>query len=178
MNTAQPNAQKVARALLEQRARDLARPASSATAEYEISSAVGVHVLEIRLGDERIGVPLAQIVEVYRPPTLCAVPGARPPIAGVAAWRGRVLTVLDLAARRESPVALGDSARVIALGTGRAAFGLFADDVEEVQVVNDTDLLAPDDPSPMRAGIVRGVTRDALVVLDSIALLQRYTTPT
>jgi len=65
---------------------------------------------------------------------------------------------------------------VVVIGTGRAMFGLFADEVEVVRSLNAGDLRPPDNPSAARAGIVRGVTPDALVVLDAQALLQRHTT--
>ena len=165
-----------ARALLEARATELARPAGAISVEYEQVASDAILVLEIRLGDERVGVPLAQIVEIYRPPALSAVPGARAPVTGVAAWRGRVLTILDLAHGRLGEAALGEATRVVVMGVGRTAFGLFADEVEDVHYVDGADLRPPDDPSSARAGIVRGVTSDALVVLDGPALLQRHTT--
>jgi chemotaxis signal transduction protein len=164
------------RALLDARAVFLARPPDETAAEYEKSASDALVILEIRLGDERVGIPLAQIVEIYRPAALSAVPGARAPVAGVAAWRGRVLTVLDLASARSGAVTLGEAARVVVIGTGRAMFGLFADEVEVVRSLDAGDLRPPENPSPARAGVVRGVTPDALVVLDAQALLQRHTT--
>lgn len=163
-----------ARALLEARARELSRPASETVAGYEEIASDAVIVLEIRLGDERLGIPLAQIVAIYRPAALSVVPGARAPVTGVVAWRGRVLTVMDLAHARPSAPTLGESTRVVVMGVGRAAFGLFADEVDVVRSIDAAELRPPDDPSPARAGIVRGVTRDALVVIDAPALLQRH----
>jgi chemotaxis signal transduction protein len=173
---ARSHGEAAARALLEARATELARPASSISLAYEEVAADAILILELRLGEERVGIPLAQIVEIYRPPALSAVPGARAPVTGVAAWRGRVLTIIDLAHGRTSAPALGEATRIVVLGVGRAAFGLFADEVEDVHYVDSADLRPPDDPSSSRAGIVRGVTSDALVVLDGTALLQRYTT--
>jgi chemotaxis signal transduction protein len=166
------------RAVLESRARELARPTEASVREHDQTAADAIDVLEILLADERIGVPLAQIMEVFVPAVLSAVPGARPPVTGVIAWRGRVLTVLDLAHSRTSAPTLGPTTRVLVLGTAAAAFGLMADDVDDVHSVRLDELHASDDPSPVRAGIVRGVTRDALVVLDAVALLQRFITTT
>jgi chemotaxis signal transduction protein len=163
------------RALLERRARELARPAAAAASEYEQVSPDTITVLEIRLGEERVGVPLAQIVEIHVPAGLSAVPGAKAPVAGVTAWRGRVLTVLDLAHGRTGALTLGDATRVIVLGSARAAFGILADEVDDVRSVGVADLQSPDDPSAARAGIVSGVTRDALIVLDATALIKRHT---
>ena len=176
MTVVRAHGEVAARALLESRAVELARPASSISLAYEEVASGAILVLEFRLGDERVGLPLAQIVEIYRPPALSAVPGARAPVTGVAAWRGRVLTLLDLAHGRTVAPSLGESTRIVVMGVGRAAFGLFADEVEDVHYVDGADLRPPDDPTSSRAGIVRGVTSDALVVLDGTALLQRHTT--
>lgn len=175
MSRAQSLGDAGARALLESRARELARPASAAVSDDAAATHDGMVVLEIHLVDERLGVPLSQIVEVYRPSALSAVPGARAPVAGVIAWRGRVLTILDLAHARVGAPTLGEATRVIVLGTGRASLGILADIVEDVRAIADTDLRPQDDPSPARAGIVRGITPDALVVLDALALINRHT---
>jgi chemotaxis signal transduction protein len=165
-----------AREVLEARARHLARPVGAAE-NGVVLDANTLTVLIARLGEERVAFPLAQIVEVHRPSALSVVPGASAPVAGVIAWRGRVLTVLDLAHGRQGLPALGDEARVIVIGQARAAFGVFADETEDVQTIDLSTLVTDDDASPTRAAIVRGVTSDAVVVLDSIALLDRHTTP-
>lgn len=178
MTRLRPRATPDSRLVLDARARELARPAAALIGENDAPAQDSVVVLEIGVGEERIGVPLAQIMEVFRPTEMSAVPGARPPVAGVMAWRGRVLTVLDLAHARPAAPALGDATRVIVVGEGRAAFGLLADHVDDVRAIAPGDLGAPDDSSLARAGIMRGVTPDALVVLDATALLQRHITST
>ena len=166
------------RALLEARARELARPAVTFIGQFDHGAPNALIVLEIRVANERVGIPLAQIVEICRPTALSAVPGARAPAVGVMAWRGRVLTVLDLAHARVAPPALGEAVRVVVVGADRAAFGILADEVDDVRSIAVGDLRPSDDSSSARAGIVRGVTRDALVVLDAPALLQRLTSTT
>ena len=49
------------------------------------------------LGRERFGIALGAIRGVFEPEVLRTVPGAPDEVPGVAAWRGRVLTVVDLA---------------------------------------------------------------------------------
>ena len=88
----------VDRAVLARRAQRLARP----LAEPEATDSVhqSPHLV-IRIGDERLGIPLEHVIEVHRFASLTPIPGARPPVVGVVAWRGRVLTVLDIATRRD-----------------------------------------------------------------------------
>lgn len=55
-----------------------------------------VHVLHLRVGEQRYAVPSASVVEVVPAVALRAVPGTPPPVAGLLAYRGRVVPVVDL----------------------------------------------------------------------------------
>jgi chemotaxis signal transduction protein len=50
-----------------------------------------------------IGVPMTQVLEILDPLPLLRVPFAPPSLAGLARWRGRVIPILDLAARMGWP---------------------------------------------------------------------------
>lgn len=161
------------RELLAERARRLARPETEAERHrrgLEEASALMV----VRIGDERVGISLDHITEVHRSARLTPVPGARPPVAGVIAWRGRVLTILDIAVSRRGPIAIGESTRIIVIGRRRAAFGIIADEVDDVQDVDMQDTALVEEVDPARREFVRGVTPDALVVLDAPALIARF----
>jgi len=159
-----------ARELLAERARRLARPLMA----VEHGGDAGDPVLVVRLEDERVGIALAYTTEVYRASELTPIPGARPPVAGAIAWRGRVLTVLDIAHSRRAPVAMTDATRFLVIGRRTASFGIVADEVEDVVEVNTQKLVPVEDISPARGEFVRGVTADALVVLDVPALIARF----
>ena len=161
-----------ARDLLARRARQLARPLS----EGEATGSGGdtTSLLVIRVGSERIGVALDHIIEVHRSMSLTPIPGAAPPILGVIAWRGRVLTVLDIAHDRNGPIALSDATRVLVLGQRRASFGIVADDVEDVHDIDIGHAVPLDDVAPARGQLLQGVMADALVILDVAALIARF----
>jgi chemotaxis-related protein WspB len=55
-----------------------------------------VHVLHLRVGEERYALPSASVVEVVPAVQLRAVPGTPPEVAGLLAYRGRVVPVVDL----------------------------------------------------------------------------------
>ena len=158
--------------ILADRARRLAR--SDVTDHGSAAADDFSTLLIIRLGPERVGLALDYITEVHRASTLTPIPGARDPVAGVIAWRGRVLTVLDIASRRSAPVAIGEMTRIIVIGQRRAAFGIVADEVEDVQSVSLHDAEPVETIDPARAELIRGVTSEALVVLDIPALIARY----
>ena len=90
------------------------------------------------------------------------------------AWRGRVLTVLDVAHSRRAPLKMTDTTRILVLGRHQACFGIVADDVEDVEGLNSQDILPVEDVSTARSAFVLGSTADALVVLDAAALITRF----
>jgi chemotaxis-related protein WspB len=55
-----------------------------------------VHVLHLRVGEQRYALPSASVVEVVPAVALRAVPGTPPTVAGLLAYRGRVVPVVDL----------------------------------------------------------------------------------
>ena len=163
-----------ARDVLAQRARQLARPLSEGESSVSFAAGNGTSLLVIKVGSERIGIALDHIIEVHRTAALTPIPGAGPPVLGVIAWRGRVLTVLDIAHDRTGPVAISDTTRILVLGQRRGSFGVVADDVEDVHDVDVADAAPVDDVAPTHRDFVRGVMTDALVVLDVSALIARF----
>lgn len=161
------------RNVLQERARQLARPLQK-VGNRDASLVNATSVLVARFGDERASIALDHIIEIHRTSALTPVPGAQAPVVGLIAWRGRVLTVLDIAHTRSRPIALTDATRIVVIGQRTASFGIIADEVEDVHELNPQDAIPIENISPARSEFVRGVTADALVVLDAAALIARY----
>jgi purine-binding chemotaxis protein CheW len=161
------------RSVLEDRARHLAAPLA------ELSNiAAGDATLVVRRGSERFGIPLDAIVEVQRGPAMTPLPTAAAPVVGVIAWRGRILTVIDIAA---SGTRIDADTRwhAVIVGRSRARIAIVADAVDETRSIDAADIRPLDEVAPpLRSAHapVRGVTADALVVIDGEALLARYST--
>ena len=162
------------RDVLAQRARQLARPLIERERDGGAATGGTMSLLVVRVSGERVGIPLDHIIEVYRTTALTPIPGAGPPVLGVIAWRGRVLTVLDIAHDRNGPVVVTDVTRFLVLGQRRGSFGVVADDVEDVQDVDMQDAAPVGEVAPHRRDFVHGVMADALVVLDVAALIARF----
>ncbi len=64
-----------------------------------------VHVLHLSVGGERYAISTAHVVEVVPAVPLRALPGTPPEVAGLLAYRGRILPVVDLARRLGRPPA-------------------------------------------------------------------------
>ena len=155
------------REILEARARQLARPVARADRHY------GVEALRFSLGRERYAVESRFVAGVFRLTKLVPLPGARAPVAGVTAWRGDVLTILDIRRLLGRPAqALDDLAHVVVIDDG--SFGILADTLEDTISIDPTQL----HPLSAEAGpdtslVVRGLTSDGTHMLDAAALIAR-----
>jgi purine-binding chemotaxis protein CheW len=157
------------RAILQDRARALARPPVEKPAASEL-----LHVVSFALGDEQYALEARHVREVVRFTEYTPVPDTPPFLVGVSNLRGEILAVIDL--RKffgVAPRGVTDLSRILVLGGGRPEFGVLADAVHEVVALRTADVLEP--PETV-AGIgreyLRGVTGDALIVLDGAVLLQ------
>lgn len=157
-----------AKALLDGRARALARPLSDAR-----DAGPKLELLAFALGRERYAIETKFVREVLRSSELTPVPGAPSFIAGIANLRGEMLAVIDL--RRFLGIEAGglpDLARVVVLGTDAVELGVLADSVDDLEQLPAAEVLPAAEPL---AGVgreyLKGFTRSALVVLDGAALL-------
>ncbi len=158
------------RLVLERRAALLARRQRR---ERPVAS---IEVAVFRLGREHYAIELGCLLQIFPLRDLALLPGARPPVIGLTPWRGGLLRVLDLGAalgRAQSGIA--DRGRVLALASGeRAAFGLLIDGVDDVRLLPVPDIrpLPGRDADGLR--LLRGVTSDAVLVLDGEQLIRTY----
>ena len=153
-----------AHAILAARARVLAKPVvfdDDATASIE-------HALLFRIGETTLGVTMDSVVAIVRAGMVTPLPRAQRPIFGIAAWRGRPLTVLVL----DSRVPSADSAQfLIVLGDERrAAAGVLVDEIEDTRALDRT-ALSDAGPGPLSMFAI-GMTDDALLVLDAARILR------
>ncbi len=157
------------RAVLEERARLVARVPPQAPQAADV-----LEVVTFDLADERYALESRYIREVVRVGPVTPVPGGPDFLVGVLNLRGEVLAVLDLRRFFHVPGReVGERSRVLVLGGDRAEFGVLADAAHEVIVLRTDQVHEP--PASV-AGVgreyVRGVTRDALIILDGGVLLQ------
>jgi purine-binding chemotaxis protein CheW len=158
-----------ARAVLEERARALARVPPQGPDASEV-----LMVVTFRLANEVYAVEARHVREVMRPGEHTPVPGAPDFLVGVVNLRGDILAVFDL--RKFfglPPGSVTEAARILVLGGDRAEFGVLADEAHEVRPLRTADLLdAPASVAGVGREYLRGVTEDALVVLDGDVLLR------
>ena len=156
-----------ARQILEQRARELA--ASLVVPERADET---LEVMTFALAGQTYAIESSHVVEVFRLKDLALLPGVQAPTVGLTGWRGRLLTLLDLRQILGLPAtARNDRGYVIVLGKERPTFGILADAVHEMMTLATSDVRAPREGVAVNRKYVRGVTGDALPVLDARELL-------
>ena len=154
--------------ILRARAQALARPPEKMPKAETL-----LEVLEFRLAQERYAVETAQVGEVCPLKDLTPLPGTPPFVLGIVNIRGRILAVFDLKKFFElPPQGLTDLHRIVIVRCGDLEFGLLADAIVGVRSIA-VDSLQPSLPTltGIRAEYLKGVTSDALVVLDLARLM-------
>jgi purine-binding chemotaxis protein CheW len=158
--------------ILEARARKLAQ-----RIDRERVSTTAVEMLGFTVGRERYAIESRFVFAVAQLANLVPLPGAQAPVVGVTRWRGDVLTVLDL--RRVvggAPSALDDLGRVIVVGEATAEFGVLADILDSLLSIDPAALHPLSSTRQVEIpGLLRGVTADAVHVIDAATLIAHQT---
>jgi purine-binding chemotaxis protein CheW len=132
-----------------------------------------LELVTFRLRGEVYAVEARYVYEIMQLPQITIVPCSPEYLQGVINLRGEILAVFDfnrLFGLGRSTIE--ETSRLIVLGESHPEFAFVADAVEEVKAVYTSEINLPTAPfASIRREIVRGVTADALVMLDGRELL-------
>lgn len=166
MNEEAQNAGKIK--ILRERAIALARSPEAQESEGE-----RLELLEFILAQERYAIESVYVREVYPLTEFTPIPGTPAFILGIINVRGQILSVTNLKKFFDLPEkGLTDLNKVVILRKGGMEFGLLADAVVGIRFVSLSEI----QPSlstltGIRSKYLRGVTPDALVILDAAKIL-------
>jgi purine-binding chemotaxis protein CheW len=154
--------------ILRRRAQKLARPTDAAPATETL-----LEVLEFRLAQERYAVETGLVREVHPLRELTPLPCTPSFVLGIVNVRGRILPVFDLKRFFDLPAqGLTDLHRIIIVRRHDLEFGLLADVIVGVHSITVESLQTTlPTLTGIRADYLKGVTADALVVLDLTRLM-------
>lgn len=147
---------------LDARARRFAVPP-----ENRIDEGQQLDLITFVLSGERYGIETRFVREVSRLTAYAVVPGAPEFVVGVTNRRGDVLMIVDLRRLLGLEVrGVADLSRLLVLGGEAPDLGVLADEVAQIVTVSNRDLQeAPGSVKGIGRHYLRGVTRDALIVL-------------
>jgi two-component system chemotaxis sensor kinase CheA len=112
-------------------------PRNVAPATQLDGAQLGGKHLTFLLDQEEYGVPIREVQEIVRMPSVTPVPNSAPHLRGVSNLRGRIFPVLDLRVRLGmKPVTLTDETRVIVIASELGAIGIVVDRVCEVEEIS------------------------------------------
>jgi purine-binding chemotaxis protein CheW len=117
-------------------------------------------LLIVRLAGERVAFPAAEVESVVEIEALTPVPRAAAHVAGLAALRSRVLTVIDCRASLEAPMKSGESRDAVVVVADGHPYALLVDGVEDV-------VEASGEPRPIRTALDGGWRRVAKSMVDA-----------
>lgn len=164
-----------AHATPEEVARELARRAAELASPAIVPSAAPeTELLILEVGGRRFGLETRHVVEVVRQPPIAPLPGGAPPVVAVAAWRGRILTALDMRLSGSAGSSVSHPPLLVVLGGDGAELGLLADRAETVTSIPSTSLLPVPEGQAAWTEYMQAITPEALPVLDGDAILRRH----
>ena len=150
-----------AREILEQRARELARPLAVP------QTAGGIEVVEFTIARERYAIDAREVDAAFALRSLTPLPGAAPPLVGLTMWRGALVNVLDVRARLGLPAgALDDLRMVLLLAHPTIRAGVLVDAIAGVRSRRADEFNRGVEPGSIE-GAVRGMSRDAVTLIDA-----------
>ena len=152
--------------ILAERARRLARVEESREERGD-----GTEVLVFRLSAERYAIETEYVREIVQFADCTLVPSTPSVLLGVTNLRGEILPIFEMREMLSLPLrAVSELFRVIVVGAEGPEFGILSDEVIEVRVI-PVDAALESESGFARDRVVRGVTPEALVVLDGKGLL-------
>lgn len=150
------------RHVLESRARSLARRMRVEARED------AVDVVVFTLAGEACALELRYLRQVLPARELALLPGAAPPLVALTGWRGELVGVIDLArvlgARAGEPP---DRRHLLVVGEGTPS-ALLVDDISALTSIAPSAIA----PAAGERAFIRGVTTDAVLVLDGGELIR------
>jgi purine-binding chemotaxis protein CheW len=154
--------------VLEQRAALLARVPSS-----DQRPQARLELLCFQLGAQRCAIEMRFVNEVQKPLPITRLPGAPAHLLGITSLRGEILPVFDVRELLQAGHAeRSEAARVLVLGETSLELCVTVDAVYDIRMLAcDSVLEASQSRFGLSGAYLRGVTSDALVVLDAAALL-------
>jgi purine-binding chemotaxis protein CheW len=152
------------KAVLQRRALALAAVASEEITERLLEVVVFI------VAGERYAIESRYVREVLRHPEVARLPGATPPVLGLTARRGEILTLLDIRHLLTLPPATPgeESGFLVALGDQEAVCGILVDSIEGLLSIDDATL---HDAGDGGRSLVRRVAPDALNLIDATELV-------
>jgi purine-binding chemotaxis protein CheW len=162
-----PSAQE-RRAILAERARELARASPTEGAAGEC-----VHAVTFALASELYAVEYAFVRDIHPLKDFTPIPGVPSFVLGIVNLRGEILSIIDFRGLFELPArGLGELNKVIILRNQRMEFGILADEVLGVRVIPRAEIRAPIATlTGIGAEYLIGITDDGMIVLDAKRIL-------
>lgn len=151
--------------------------AYSEAPERSLLASEQIEILRFELAGEQYAIESRFVSEVLRSSSLTDVPWTPDFLGGVINLRGEILAVMTLAGLLSATPSISTAASdleqwVLVLGADMPEFGIVVEDVHEVTWVRTDAVLPPARAArEIRREWIRGVTENAVVILDGRAVL-------
>jgi chemotaxis signal transduction protein len=149
------------------RARDLER-----RGHHETTKASREPVVVFRVGKERIGIPLADLKQIFPRAPITQIPGKSNLLLGVANLSGAIRSVVDLNALLHTAATHSEGGYIVLVHAAERFLALWTESLEGVSEIDLAALVAVDEVASESSGtFMRGISEGRIIVLDTAAIL-------
>lgn len=157
------------REILEARAKEYSRPIAPADPGGTMEFVVFL------LAGEPCAIASHQVAGILPLADLALLPGLDPPVVGIIAWRGELLTILDLrAAIGGSAPASYENDQVLVVGEQEAAFGILVEEVRDLQRAPASSMRPLGEGFAAKVPFAAAMTASGVLVLDVPQMLDSF----
>lgn len=155
---------------LVERARALAARPSAAQNDETLE------LVRFELAEEAYALESRFVIEVVGRAEIALLPGAKPPVLGIFAWRGELLVLLHALQGAGRPEAsIPDAYRILVLGESQPSFGLLVEGELDLRRISASDIRPLSGGGTTIGAPLAGITDDAVVVIAAAELLRTFT---
>lgn len=102
-----------------------------------------IQVAVMRIGNEKYGSNIQQILSIERMMDMTKVPNTLPFVKGIIHLRGNITPIIDLRERFHLSIGHSDESRIVVVQVKDTVVGMIVDDVTDVLTVSDKQIDAP-----------------------------------
>jgi purine-binding chemotaxis protein CheW len=140
----------------------------------EATRTARVPVVVFRVGNERYGIELSHVKQVFPRVPITPLPGVGGLLLGVANLNGSLRSVVDLGVLLNLSATRSDAGYVVLLRASHKFLGIWVETLEGVRQIDLAALEAVDEvASDASRRLMKGMTDDRIVVLEAKSLIER-----
>ena len=140
---------------------------------HEAAPASQVQVIVFRCGEERFGIPIADLSQVFPHVPVTPIPGTQTLLFGVANLNGTLRSVVDVCTLLHTSTTQSEDGHILLLRAAESLLALQVQSIEGLSQIDLASLIAVDEvASGSSRQFMKGITESRIMLLDTAELIR------